>query len=71
MWDVTTLDNLSLFISFHSGSLDLGMINRSYLIFLSNKDSVEPPSDFCLVYLQSCPLKFISKVLDYRPHALC
>lgn len=52
--------------TFHSGTVDLDSINRSYMVLIPKKPGAVDVSAFRPICLQNCSLKILCKILTMR-----
>jgi hypothetical protein len=68
-WTSVAPDVVRLFDDFHAGSVDLGSINRAFIVLLPKKDGILPPGSYRPVSLQNCSMKMVCKALTSRLQA--
>lgn len=65
-WNQIAGTVMSLAEAFHSRVVDLGRINRSFIVLILEKETASDPSDFRPISLQNCSVKILSKMLTTR-----
>ena len=65
-WDSIKADVMRFLHSFHTGSVQLDRINRSYMVLLPKKPGAVSVDAFRPICLQNCSVKIAAKLLTTR-----
>ena len=57
---------MAFLADFHSGTADLGGVNRAYITLLPKKDDVLTADGFRPISLQNCVMKIVTRILTTR-----
>jgi mannosylglycoprotein endo-beta-mannosidase len=69
-WYLIKTDIIKFFSQFFQGDMDMEGINRSYMILLRKKENNNEPSNYRPISVQNCTVKWITKILAARLHAV-